>query len=211
MATIAFSAFLPEVMPSVPGCTDILALNAVRNACIDFCSSTMYWQETQDPLTLTAADLPYTIDTPNGANALQPLSIMWNGLPLFPKSLDWLDANVYDWRNRPSDTPRWYYQPDPNTLVIVPAPVTSATITIRIAYTPTRDSTSVVATTHQYYLEQIAAGALAKLVSIPGKPWSAPGAAGAYKKLFDVGVTAATIEANKSYDRSGLRVQARHG
>ena len=60
MATTAFTAWLPEVLPNVPTCPDVLAVNAIRNACIEFCSETNWWQGDYGTTAITAADLPYS-------------------------------------------------------------------------------------------------------------------------------------------------------
>ena len=211
MTTVAFTQFLPEVMPSVHGCSDILAINAIRNACIEFCTSTMYWQETQDPISLAAGDLPYDFEAPSGANVIQPMAITIGGRPILPKSADWLDANIYDWRNQVADSPTYFYQPNANQMVLVPAPTAAVTVTIRCAYIPARDGSVVDITLYEYYLEAIAAGALARLCSLPGQAWSNPQLADFKKREMASAITAATIEANKSYDRAGMRVQMRLG
>lgn len=209
MTTVAFTQFLPEVLPSVQGCSDILALNAIRNAAIEFCGSTMYWQETQDPVTLTAADLPYDFEAPTGANVIQPLSIRCNGSNVVPKSLDWLDANIPNWATLVADYPSFYYQPNPNQMVLVGQPSTSVDLTIRVAYIPARTATGVDQTLYQYYLEAIAFGALTRLCAVPGQPWTNPEVAQYSRAMFNNAMTDATIEANKSYDRGGLKVQHR--
>src|SRR5579859_6202936 len=43
-ASVPFTAFLPEVVPFVQDVPEFIAVNAVRNACIEFCEKTRYWQ-----------------------------------------------------------------------------------------------------------------------------------------------------------------------
>jgi hypothetical protein len=211
MTTVAFTQFLPDVLPYVIGCPEPLAVNAIRNACIDFCASTMYWQETQDPVSISAAAMPYDFDAPTGANVIQPMALTVGGFTILPKSADWLDANIYNWREQTADTPSYYYQPNANQFVLVPAPLAPVTVTVRAAYVPLRDGTVIDTTVYEYYLETITAGALARLCAVPGQTWSNPALAEMKKREFASGVTSATIEANKSYDRAGLRVRMRLG
>lgn len=208
-STIAFSKFYPEVNPSVLGCPEPLMLNAVRNACIEFCSDTLYWQEILDPADITAADLPYDIDCPSGTNVAQIMSMSINGAAITPKSADWLDANYPGWATSVADSPSYYYQPDPNTFVLVPAPKTTVTVVMRVAYMPARGAVSVAATLHQYYLEGIAAGAMSRLMGVPGQPWSNATMAEHYARMFSAAITNGVIDANKSYDRTGVRAQFR--
>ena len=206
---IAISKFFPEVNPSVLGCPEALMTNAIRNACIEFCIDTLYWQETLDPTTLAATDLPYSVEAPSNANVAQIMTITVEGSLLTPKSADWLDTNYPGWATATADTPVFYYMPDPNNLVLVPAPTTTVDVVMRVAYTPTRDAATVPGTLHQYYLEGIAAGALMRLFGIPGQPWYDASLVDHYGRAFSAAVTNGVIDANKSYDRTGIRVQMR--
>lgn len=206
---VALSKFFPEVNPSVLGCPEPLMLNAIRNACIEFCNDTLYWQEALDPITIAAADMPYDIDTPSDANIAQIMSLTVDSAVLTPKSVDWLDANFHGWTTATSDTPTFYYQPDPNTLVLVPAPTSSVDVVMRVAYMPSRTATMAPITLYQYYLEAIAAGAMSRLMGVPGQPWSNPSLSERYGRAFSAAITHGVIDANKSYDRAGLRVQMR--
>ena len=183
--------------------------NAIRNACIEFCTDTLYWQERLDPITIAAIDMPYSIDTPSSANVAQVMSLTVDGAVVTPKSADWLDNNYLGWATATSDTPVFYYMPDPNNIVLVPAPTTTVDVVMRVAYTPTRDATVVPITLHQYYLEGIAAGALMRLFGVPGQPWYSAALVEHYGRAFSAAITNGVIDANKSYDRTGVRAQFR--
>ena len=207
MANVAFTAFLPEVMPLVQGCADVVAVNAIRNACIEFCSESNIWQETQDPVVLAATDFPYTLEGVSGAKVTRVLSLRINGVRVDPKTVDELDAKYTDWRSETSPTPAGYYQPDPNNLMLYPALEGSATAVFRVAYAPVRTGTGVEEYVYQDWLEEIAAGAVARLMSMPSQPYTNEAAAEGYRTMFERGITAAAIEANKSFARSEPMVQ----
>ena len=102
-----------------------------------------------------------------------------------------------------------YYQPNPNQIVVVPTPDVSADVIFRVAYVPTRTATTCIDWIHEYYLDAIVAGALYRLLSMPAQPWSNPTMAAENGKMFSSYVTDAAIEANKSFNRGGVRVQFR--
>ena len=50
MSEISYEVFLPEVMPFVRDVPEIVAVQAIRNAVIEFCEETHYMQENLDPM-----------------------------------------------------------------------------------------------------------------------------------------------------------------
>ena len=64
----AWELYLPEVLVDVPGCPDIVAVNAVRNAAIDFCEKSQVWQyDFTAKVSLVAAQAVYALTPPTGA------------------------------------------------------------------------------------------------------------------------------------------------
>ena len=211
MATTAFTEFLPEVLPSVPACAEPLAVNAVRNAAIEFCSNTLFWQETQADTAITVAvtpSAPLTLSAPTGARIIQIMAVTIDGLPLSPISIDMLDDGVYNWRGR-TGKPSAFYQPNPDQLVFVLPPDASYTATLRVAYSPTRVADGVDERIYQNYLEAVSFGAVARLAAIPGQAFSNPEVASYARAMFNNAMTDATIEANKSYTRGSPQIQMR--
>ena len=209
MATVNYTQFLPEVLPSVPGCADLLALNAIRNAVIEFCRGTNYWQERQDPVTVTKTDFPYDLEAPTGAQVAQVLTCMVNGLPTTPLTQDELDARVQNWATRESTVIQNYFCPSPNQIVLYPLPQDSVEMILRVAYVPLRNSSSVDATVYQNYLEKIAAGALKRLMAIPNQSFTNPQGADYYGKIFADAIVEGAVEVNKSFSRATPMVQMR--
>lgn len=209
MAAVNYSVFLSEVLPFVQGCPDPIAINAVRNSAIEFCASTMYWQETQDVVTLQASDFPYDMPAPTGARVIQPLSVIVNGVPIDPKTIDLLDGTSPNWRTAVAGTPGNYFQPNPDQLTLVPEVQDTVDLILRVAYCPLRNSTTIEGWVYQNYLEGIAAGALARLMAIPSQSWSNATLAQYYLKLFGAAVNDATIEASKAFTRGSLQVKFR--
>lgn len=210
MANVSFEAFFPEVLPFVAGCAGIIATNAVRNAAIEFCTGSMYWQETQDPVTVTATSFPYDLDAPSGAGVAQVLSVTVDGLPLVPATLDMLDTSGgYNWRTQTGSAISNYYQDNPKQIGLYPLPETAKTLVMRVAYAPLRTASGIEEHVYQKYLEEIAAGALGRLMLMPAQMWSNPTAGAHFRAKFMQGITDAAVAANKSFNRSGATVQAR--
>lgn len=206
MATVALSAFFPEVLPSVEGCADIVALNAVRNTIIDFCTRTLVWAETQDAFSLVATDLPKGIDAPTGGTLAIIQSVKINGRKIDPTTMDYLDATFPDWENTTGE-PRYYFMPNPDELDFYPRPDVAVTVRLRAAYTASRSASSVERFLHENYLEVIAAGALSRLLAIPLQPWVNLELAAYYKAMYESAVFSAMSDVTKSLLRVSSRVQ----
>ena len=206
----AYTAWLPEVMPEVSDCPEPMAVNAIRNACIEFCTQTLYWQDDLAALALETADLPYTLVVPAGSSVAQIMSVVLLGVPLVSTTLDELNSRVLGWRDT-TGQPRAYFQPQPGVIDFYPRPegTTEYTFLIRVAFTPTRASTTVSDLIYEDYLEDIAAGALSRLLAVPNRPWTNTEAAKYYDGVFNSAKVDGAVQASKQYGRNTQQVQMR--
>lgn len=208
MATVAFTAFLPEILPQLPGCSDVLATNAVRNACVDFCAGSLLWNETLDAEDVTDSSFPYDLLAPSGAKVAAVMSLSINGTAIYPVGLDSLEP-IQGWADSTSSIPQCYCQLTPGQMILYPRLEGTAVMIMRLAYAPTRESTTVDSYVYQEYLEEIAAGALSKLMKIPGQPWSNPELGVYYGDLFEKSITDAATRVNKSFSRAQVSIAMR--
>jgi hypothetical protein len=197
-------------MPDVPDCPEPLALNAIRNAAIDFCTQTLWLQEDYGVVAVTAATLPFTLVPPAGLSVAQIMVGVMNGIPLVSTTIDELDSRVLGWRDA-RQQPRAYFQPAPGVIDFYPRPAgtDSHDVFLRVAYAPTRTSTSVTDRLYDDYVEDIAAGAIARLMAIPGRPWTNAEAGKYYDGIFKSAKVKGAIEAAKSYGRNSQQIQMR--
>lgn len=209
MASTRFDAFLPEVAPLVPGCPNPVAVNAIRNAAIEFCTETLVWQEAQEAFSATSTDFPMTLDAPSGTRAVQVVSMTVGGVPVDPVTEDDLDRTMPSWRTQSGDGVQGFYQPDDATVSVYPLPANSLSFQLRVAYSPTRAASSMSADIAQRHMEAIAAGALARLMDMPAQPWSNPDQALVMRGRFNNAIHNARIAVNKSRTRAPLQVQMR--
>jgi len=208
MASVPYTSFLPEVLPKVPSCADVVAINAVRNAAVEFCTRTLAWNEAQDPVTVDYTEFPLSFDAPSGARVCEVLSATFGSHPLRTVTQDELDAYGSDWRTL-TGVPSMYFLPSTDTLSTYPLPGTAGNLLLRVAYAPTRSSTNIDSSSYELYLEGIAAGALARLLREPGQAYSNPPLAEYYDTQFEREVTGAKIKVNKSLTRGDVVVSQR--
>ena len=212
-----YDAFFPDVLPDVPGCPADIALRAVRQTVIEFCERTLIHQVTQDPLTLRANLSDYDLDAPKEHRVHTIMKVWFKGKPLDPLAPD--EINVPDgYNSRPQAgydptkaAPRGYTQKDFAQITFLPIPdqtYTSA-VTMRVALAPLRDSTQCEDFLFEQWGEFIACGAKARLMLVPGKPYTNPDAAGINQQRYISGVNDARQRASRGNVRSDLRVQLR--
>lgn len=210
MATTPFTQWLPEVLPQVPECPELLAINAIRNACIEFCLQTNWWQDDYGTTAITTAILPYAFVTAAGVGVAQILVAKLKGTPLADTNINELDSKIVGWRAATGD-PRALFQPLPGVADFYPRPAgtDSYDIFMRVAYTPLRAATTVDSTVYEAWMEEIAAGAIGRLMAIPAKAWSNPDGSKHYYAIFYSGKVQAATEASRSYGRGPQQIQMR--
>ena len=197
MASKPYTAFLPEVLPRSAGTPDIVALNAIRNAAIEFCSRSLVWTESLDPQTVSSADFPFGLEAPTGARVDTILSLKMGGRDIDPKSTSELDVAYPNWEALTGQTVA-YFQPTPDTAQVVPTLDVPTELRLRVAYTPTRASVGIEGFIYENYLEAIAAGALLRLSGDP-----------VYQPVFEAGIRKAAVDAQKSMTTASLQVNLR--
>lgn len=206
MASVTFDQFLPEVQPEAPGVPYPVVINAVRNACFDFCRHSLIWNEIQDEDAYLAGVAEYQVFPPTGAQVVQILNItLDNGRVVPPVSIDETVGVRPLWLTQ-TGVVEWFVQTSPDTFRFVAVPDTDGKFTARVAYAPTRTATKVDASLFNLYLESIKYGALAKLKAMQGTPWSDPAGAQAYELKFGQAVAKAVIERTRSNSRASIRV-----
>lgn len=207
MTSVAYTVFFPYVLPHVLGCPDPVLINAIRNAAIDLCTKTNVWQETQDPETVSALGLPYDLTGPTGASVIQVLSCKADGVTITPVTIDYLDERHTNWEEQ-TGTAHHYFQPNTSQLSLYPIPVADTVLRLRVAYAPTRASTTTDSDLFENNVIQIAAGALAALLIIPNVTWTDPKLSMYYESIFNAGITTIQNDVQKQFGRARNRVRS---
>lgn len=199
MAEINYDEFLPEVLPYAPNCSEPQAVNAIRNACIEFCRDTLFLQQDLDPISVTANIGTYDVEVPTGYKLGNILSLYWDNILVPRKSQAELEKMFgINWQTINSGnstgvtistgTPKYYTQFDPDTFTVCLTPTgnLAAGFTGRISLIPTKSSTTVDDKLKERFSEAIASGALGRLLRTPNEPYTDLKAAMGYISNFRV-------------------------
>lgn len=187
---------LPYLLPEVPGVPDSLATQAIMRTCNDFCWETGVWNEIQDPIPVQDGVNEYELDTPKGAQIVTIKSIWMVNRELVPVTMERLQELIPNWQESQGSDPAYYNCPnDWSAVRIYPIPMgaNSAKMTIRAIYTPDQFGSFIPQFLVDVYLDEILAGAKARLMQMPGKSWSNPALAGVNQTAFIDGITKAKV------------------
>lgn len=203
MSTTAYDAFLPEVMPYLHGCPEVLALNAIRNAVIEFCEQSHWYLYTSPDIDVYTDEVEYTVLLPTDTRLALLQEAWFEDRPMEFKTPEEMGSMYQrDWRVI-SSAPRYITFLDPDVLQIVPSPQEDSAGGLRViaAIAPTRSSTGADTSLFERWLEPIASGARWRLNDMPGQPFSDPAQAAKNRALFMYGISKAKIERNRGLTR----------
>jgi hypothetical protein len=210
-AYVSYEQFYPEVMPYFPGMPEPLLLNAIRNACIEFCekSDWLFYTPMMQDLQAGEDEYDLTLDLPPQTVISRVQSCWCNQQPVAPKSEEDLRA-IYglDWRNMQGN-PCYITQYVPEILIIIPTPTIFVPqgLGVTLVIRPSVPSTTVDPSLLNHWHEVIAAGARGRLYATPGQAYENPKLAAQYMELFEAGVMRAQIQRRMGLTRAIMRVR----
>jgi hypothetical protein len=208
--TVEYEQFLSQVTQYVPDVSEFVAIDAIRNAAIEFCTKSLYWQTDLAPIPVEANKGTYQLITPGDTKIVQLISSYFDENLLIPQSPDRL-ANIYrmgDWQTM-QGSPQYITQIIKPEVILVPTPVVTngQTLNIRVALAPTRESQEIDSEIYEQWAETIAMGARARLYAQPKMPYYDKQAATDATKLFRYDINRARIAVNKGLTRTSSQVE----
>ncbi len=215
--TKPIEAWYPYILPWVPGAPDTLVNQAIRSAAIDFCTRSDLVQRVITA-NVVADTQDYTITPPTDMNLARVLSVSWQGRVLAPTAPSVVQQDIV-LRGAAVGTatpqrgdPYWFFQKTPTDggFSLYPIPNTALTLglTVKASFTPNNAATTLDQQLFESWAEDIAAGAIAILMSMPSQQFSSAKAAD-YGKAYNAAVTRAKRQAASGTLPSSLRVMPR--
>lgn len=208
MATSLYQ-FLPQVLPEVQGCPDIMALEAIRNAAIDLCERGSVLEVTLDPMDVIATQNQYDITPDDGLYPYHVKDVTISGIALTPKTVPQLDQLLFSWRTT-TGTPQFFFRPDDLTLQLVlkPSVTYSAAMYVTLNVAPTRSCSTLDDKLYQRHYTTIAMGAKGALMAIPKQSWTNLDEAKRYTSMFEDKVLSALASNLVGQNNVSLRARA---
>ncbi len=197
--------FLPEAMRYAPNASDIVAQRHIVSAARKICEACMMWKETID-IDITTPE-GQALVLPNHRSLFRIKSALLNGIPLIPKTTDWLDANEAGWELRTDlTTARYITQNEPNIIIIFPRQ--TGTLSARCIMVPPRRADQLPAFLLDQYFEEIGIGAGAALLADPSS--KNPQLALDLRQRFDSRVQEISYQAARGEQSARPRVRGQY-
>lgn len=169
---IPLSAFFPRLLPSVIGCPEPLAQQALLDSAIEFCDRSLAVTTTLDAVTLREGLASFETETPTDTTIAQVLNLWFDGRQIHPAP--YMEATDVA---TSTGEPRYFYGEDIDetfNITLLPAPnrTVRSGVIVRAALKPTRSATTVHNVLFERYAQAIVDGAQAILLAIPDQPFS---------------------------------------
>jgi hypothetical protein len=198
----AWSLFLKDVMPHVPGCPEPVAEHALLRAAQEFFDTTRLWKVWLGDLTTEADTTEYPLLLEEKSELVRLERATLDGREIEVRAEDELPA---DWLTYPSTVCTGVHTTDRETVVLVPAQAADLVLKVQASLKPANNATGVADEVFDHCVKQIACGAVAALMEHSGKTYSDPVGAGVWRTRFDGHMAAAEFRRARGYTSARRR------
>lgn len=212
MANIQYSDLIDEVLPQLAADpSDPVTEQAIKRAVIEFCRESWVWKYFPDPQTVRSGIAEYDLEQPTGSDIVTVVDATYNGVPITPKSVEWLNKEIPGWRTTGAAV-KHYTQIDAEQMILAPLPAENITngLVMTLALQPSQAATGFPKWIANQFIYQIADGAIAKLMLMPNKPWTDLVNGQDHRNRFEQAFNDARESAVSALGRAVTRVSAQH-
>jgi len=198
---ISYETLLPEILPIIYDCPDMLIERTIRTAVIDLCQKSSVYQRELDAVTTVGNAYEYDLEAPSGTTVHKILWVTHGGQSLEPVTSSLLEQKLPKWRDTGyTGTPKYYVQQTSSLFWLVPVPsaTQAASTIVQAVLKPTHDSVACDDDIMNDYRETIVNSTLFRLLMMPNKPWTDFNTATAYGGMAASGVESARVRAKRS-------------
>lgn len=193
---INIDQFLPGLIIDFGSVPKAIIRHHLVETLIDFCEHSQYWKEQIDSVFTVASINEYDIDIPAKTEIVEISSVSVN---IDGDNVEIVNESSYQNRIR-------YSQHSPRTIYFDPiADILGKSVDITAALKPSRDAATVAKSIYADYYETILAGTKARLLAMPGKPWSEPNYSSQNAAIYVSGRDDAMRKAARAYSKSPQR------
>lgn len=201
--TTELSLITSTVKPYAPDCLEPVIEQFIHLAAVELCRKSLKWIKFQNNLSVDSVDFPYTIPVLNGTRVVKILSVVVNGTPIVKSDVYTEESLDGNWRTT-TGVPERFVEESSGVLILVPLPVEETVINVSVALEPSATGTFIDDTLYAEHWTDIQAGAISKLCSMPGKPWTDLKVSIYYRDIFDRGIENAKSTTHLNYRVGGI-------
>ena len=164
---VSYLDLTTEVVLELHGCPNLIIEPELKRSAIEFFNDTKTWRVSDSPA-LEAGESSVAVPLPTNTALVEVITVSYQGNPMTPTTLE---AVMMDPISGTSPC-RFYEQDSVIHLDPKPANLEDKTVDVLIAIKPNRASTELPDLIVDQYFDCISKGALARLTSMPEKPWT---------------------------------------
>jgi hypothetical protein len=208
----AWSTWLPDVLPHVPGCPVLVAEHEIKRAAQHFFEKSRAWHALTSLLAVAQAQATVTVTLPDASTELVRIEAAWlDGKDIDPATAQDMDEAEPDWASR-TGTPTRVLLLTPGIVRLFPIPMAAAVqgLKLRCSVRPSEAATGIPDDLAVQYREDITQGAKARLLIYGKKPWTDMDLGRALMASFDARAAAANVKANVRGNSNARRAPRSH-
>jgi hypothetical protein len=198
----AWSLFLKDVMPHVPGCPEPVAEHALLRAAQEFFDTTRLWKVWLGDLTTEADTTEYPLLLEDKSELVRLERATLDGREIEVRAEEELPA---DWLTYPNTVCTGVHTTDRNTMVLVPSQAADLVLKVQASLKPANNATGVPDDVFDHCVKQIACGAVAALKEHTDKTYSDQVGAGVWRARFDGHMATAEFRRSRGYSSARRR------
>lgn len=177
----AWQLCLRDVLPEVPGCAEPMAEHALLRAAQEFMQKTRAWKVWLDPVITDGLNLTYDLNLELRSELVRIEAATLGGQVITIAREQDVPAN---WQDGSACVPTCIFTTDSKTINLLPLKTAGMSLAIQATLKPSNTATGLDDAIFDRYVEVIATGAKARLMSQPDKAYSSPGAAAMHRSNF---------------------------
>jgi hypothetical protein len=199
----ALSAWLPYVLPELPGCPRSLAIQHIRETLVDFCHRSRQWRYFAAEVPIIIGQEAYDLVIPEKVEVVQFETVRLDGVRINP-------ASQSDAFSRVSVAGPAYSR-FRNRVLLQPSPrrVPKTGLQVSMSLKPTHDRLSVPSVFFEDWRGVIACGAIATLKELPERGWTDLVGAAMKRAAYQAGRNQAKADAARAFDGATLAATGR--
>lgn len=201
----AWSQFFPDVLPEVPGCPDPMLERALLRSAQDFCAGAHVWRVWLDTITTIASVTEYDIELAAHSELVKLERAAMDGRPLPVITPEMLPD---DWHTSASAR-NGVFTHDRKTLTLTTSPAAGLALRVEATLKPSNNATGVEDFLFDQYVDQIAMGALARLMQKSAMPWSNPAKGLELERQFEQAIAGINFQRWRAFSSALPRAAAR--
>jgi len=181
MATVTFESIIPEILPLVPDCTDLIIIRALRRSCEEFLTKSLVWRVDLDEHTTEIGEPIVELDIPK--NDLRVTQI--KSVTIATKDI----TQISDDQKAPNPTETFCSLINfGKALRLTPIPRLASPMLLKVVLSTTPNSSGVDRDVETHIHEHLIDGALARLYAMPGMPWADSSLAAYHGAIFQAAI-----------------------